>query len=204
MIRRQTIEKQRTTYPKSGRRASSKINWENTRNSSPKKHRRRIFQHRTKGRTNKLGGCFDKCSIQMKPAIIEHPACNCRIIHHQHITAYYTDSLEAMPAAADRFENIKTFGRTAATASANGKFTDHDRNPHKQQECQINQDKCSPAKLAAEIRKLPNIPDANSTAGTNQDKSQSGTKRFRSKIFFQTQKIPHFKLKLYYIKTVLL
>lgn len=185
MIRRQTIEKQRTTYPKSGRRASSKINWENTRNSSQKKHRRRIFQHRAKGCPNKLGRCSDKCSIQMKPAIIEHPACNCRIIHHQHITAYYTDSLEAMPAAADRFENIKTFGRAAAAASADSKFTDHDRNPHNQEEQQINQNKSGPAELAAEIRKLPNIPDANSTAGTNQDKPQTGTKRFRSKIFFR-------------------
>ena len=123
----------------------------------------------------------------MKPAIIEHPARNCRIIHHQHITAYYTDSLEAMPAAADRFEDIKTFGRAAAAASADGKFTDHDRNPHKQQECQINQDKCSPAKLTAKIGKLPNIPDTDSTTGTNQDKSQSRTKRFRSKFFSDTK-----------------
>lgn len=129
----------------------------------------------------------------MKPAIIEHPARNCRIIHHQHITTYYTDSLEAMPAAADRFEDIKTFGRAAAAASADGKFTDHDRNPHKQQECQINQNKSGPAKLTAKIGKLPNIPDANSTAGTNQNKSQSRTKRFRSK-FFSDTKTPHFNI----------
>ncbi len=129
----------------------------------------------------------------MKPAIIEHPTCNSRIIHHQHITTDHTNSLKPLPAAADRFEDIKTFGRAAATASADGKFTDHDRNPHKQQECQINQDKCSPAKLAAEIGKLPNIPDANSTAGTNQDKSQSRTKRFRSKIFFSDTKNTSFQ-----------
>lgn len=131
----------------------------------------------------------------MKPAIIEHPARDGRIIHHQHITAYYTDSLEAMPAAVGRFEDIKAFCRTAAASSADSKFTYHDGNPHNQEEQQINQNKRSPAKLAAKIRKLPDVANTNCTAGTDQDKSQTGTERFHSKIFFR-HKSTSFQTKL--------
>ena len=65
-----------------------------------------------------------------------------------------------MPAGSLWFQDIKAAGRTAPAAAANTEFTDHHRNAHDQQEKKIDEDKCGTAKLAAEIGKFPDIPDA--------------------------------------------
>ena len=135
------------------------------------------MEHGSKGCDDGLRRGAYKSSDEMEITVIEHPTRDGRVVHHEHIASYNADPFEMMPAGSLWFQDIKAAGRTAPAAAANTEFTDHHRNAHDQQEKKIDEDKCGTAKLAAEIGKFPDIPDANGASSGYKDETNAGGKR---------------------------
>ena len=144
----------------------------------PEQEGQGILEHGTESSGDELGGGVHKSALDVEPAIVEHPACDRGVVHHQHVAADDADGFEPVPAGAQRLQDFKALGGTAAAAPADGKFADHYRDPHDQQEDQVDQDKGGAAELTAEIGEFPHIPDTDGAAGADQDETQPGTERF--------------------------
>ena len=138
----------------------------------------RIFEHGSEGGGDELGRGSHKGAGNVEPAVVQHPAGNRGVVHHQHVAAHDADGLEPVPAGTGRFQHFEAFGGAAAAAPADGEFADHHRDPHNEQEHQIDQDKGGASELAAQVGELPHIPDADGTAGAHQDESQPGAEGF--------------------------
>jgi|GEM_PF-5862849 len=151
----------------------------------PKQQVGRILEHGSEGGGDELGSGPHKSSLDMEPAVIQHPAGDGGVVHHQHVTACDADGLEPVPAGAGRLQGLEAFGGAAAAAPADGEFTDHHRDAHDEQEHQVDQDEGGPAELAAQVGELPHIPDADGAAGADQDETQTGAEGFRGNSFLR-------------------
>ena len=149
----------------------------------PEQQGGRVLQHGAERSSDELGGSPYECALDVEPAVVDHPAGDRGVIHHQHVAAHDADALEPVPAGARRFQNFEASGSAAAAAPADGKFADHHRDAHDQQEHQINQDEGGSAELAAQVREFPHVPDADGAAGTDQDEAQPGAEGFRGSSF---------------------
>ena len=69
---------------------------------------------------------------------------------------------------------------------ADGQFHGHYGNAHQNQKCDIEKYKNSAAVLTADVRKFPYIADADRTACTDQNKSQTG---FETVSFFHSSSL---------------
>lgn len=135
-------------------------------------HQPRIIQHPGE----KAGGLFGRnrrdLSRPVQERIVEHPAGDHGVEHHEQIVSGDAGVFGDMPAAARLFQDIQRLGDTPAAATADGEFTDDDGQSQQKQAQQVNDKKSAAAVFAADIGKFPDIAQTNGAPGRYQDKAQ--------------------------------
>ena len=110
--------------------------------------------------------------------VVQHPAGNGGIVHHQQIAAENCEPTVDMPFGLGLFQ--RPIGKHCALAAgtANGQLHGQDRKTHEYQKNQIQQHKQTAAILPDHIGETPDITDANGASGRYQQEPQPGLERF--------------------------
>ena len=156
-------------------------------NDHPESHGYRLAKHICKltGNTFRIkplefAGC---CHIE----VIQHPAGNGCVEHHQEITSDQSDISVDVPFLAWFLQSVIGFDRAFLAGTSNRKFHGHNRQSQDSQEDQIKQYECTATALSGHVREFPDVSDSDGTACRNQDESQTGSKFFS---FFHNS--PHY------------
>src|SRR5699024_8383590 len=126
---------------------------------------------------------FFRCGSH-KPAagsqikIVEHPAGNHRVEHHQQIVARHGDDSVEMPFLPRFFQLLTGFHSASAAGSSHGKLHGQNGDSQNDQEEYVEQHKKPSAVLTSDVRKTPDISDADGAAGGDQHKPQPGREFF--------------------------
>ena len=104
--------------------------------------------------------------------IVQHPAGNRSVEHHQDDVAGNSAVFVQMPFRAFRLQYVKRFGCTADAGTAYGKFSYHDGQSQEQQEAQIDKYERSAAVQTGNVRETPYVAQADGAACRDQDKSK--------------------------------
>ena len=125
-----------------------------------------------------------KGSGRRRTEILDHPAADDGIKHHQNIVAGHRGIAVQVPETALWLQPSIHGHRTDLTGPSHGKFHGHYRDTHDCQKNQINQDKGASAVLAHQPGKLPDISDTDGTSCRQQNKAQTASQLFT---FFQNR-----------------
>ena len=125
-----------------------------------------------------------KGSGRRRKEILDHPAADDGIKHHQNIVAGHRGIAVQVPETALWLQPSIHGHRTDLTGPSHGKFHGHYRDTHDCQKNQINQDKGASAVLAHQPGKLPDISDTDGTSCRQQNKAQTASQLFT---FFQNR-----------------
>ena len=120
-------------------------------------HRHRIAQQRTEDAADALSIKADKAAYSHFIEVIQHPAADGGIEHHEDDVAGDGAIFIKMPFSSLRLQNIKGFGSTAHTGAANGKLCYHDGQAQKQQKAQIDEHEGSTAVLTSDKGEAPYV-----------------------------------------------
>ena len=110
--------------------------------------------------------------------IVQHPACNGGVEHHQQVTADQGEVAMDMPLLARLFQHLIGPHRAFAAGTAHSKFHGHNGQTQNDQKQQVKQYKGSSAALTCHIRKFPHVANADGTACRQQDEAQPRFQRF--------------------------
>ena len=104
--------------------------------------------------------------------ILDHPAGNGGVKHHEQVVARHGGVAVEVPLAPPRLQLLVQPHRTFLAGPAQGKLNGHNRNAHDDQEKQVKQHKSAAAILPGHIGEFPHIPDSNGAAGAEQNETQ--------------------------------
>ena len=144
-------------------------------NDHPEAHGNRLPQHVCKFSGNTLRIKSLEFAGGSHIEVIQHPAGNSSVEHHQKVAADQSDVSVDVPFLAGFFQCIVGFDRALLAGTSNRKFHSHNRKTQDCQKDQVKQYKCTAAALSGHIRELPHISDSDGTAGRNQNESQTGS-----------------------------
>ena len=104
--------------------------------------------------------------------IVQHPACNGGVEHHQQITADEGEIAVDVPLLARLFQRLIGAHRALAAGAAHCKLHGHNGQAQNDEEQQIEQHEGTAAALPRHIGKFPDVSDADGTARREQDEAQ--------------------------------
>ena len=154
------------------------------RHRHPEAHLAGVCQHigkdlptgrRVHSRLKYTGGEFEK--------VVQHPAGDIGIVHHQQIAAQEGKPSVNMPLGAGLFQCAIGQDSAFAAGPANGQLHRQHWQPQDHQHDQIQQHKQPAAVLPDDKREPPHIADAHCAARADEQETQSGFKRFSLHIF---------------------
>ena len=150
----------------------------NNNNDHPESHSNGLAKHVGKLSCNTVGikslEFTGGCHIE----VIQHPACNSGVKHHQEITSDQSDISMDVPFLSWFFQCVICFDRTLLAGTSNRKLHSHNRKSKKGQEDQVKQYECAATALSGHVREFPDVSDSDGTASRNQNESQTGSKFF--------------------------
>ena len=148
------------------------------------RHDARPGQHFTERRADLLGRCSDKSARCGQIEIVQHPAADRRVEHHQQIVADHRQITVDMPPAARLFQYLIGAHRAFLAGAADRELHRHDRQTEYEQEDHIEQNEGAAAVLSDHPRELPYVADADGAACAEQNKAQTRTESFSLHLFF--------------------
>ena len=104
--------------------------------------------------------------------IIQHPAGDCCIVHHQQITSGNAEPAVNMPLAALRFERLISLDHALAACAADGQLHRKDRSSHNDEEQKIEEDEYASSVLPCYKWEFPDISDTDGTARGDEQEAQ--------------------------------
>ena len=120
-------------------------------------HRHRIAQQRTEYAADALGIKTGEAAYCHFIEVIQHPAADGGIEHHEDDVAGDGAIFIKMPFSSLRLQNIEGFGSAACAGTANGKLCYHDGQAQKQQKAQIDEHEGSTAVLTSDKGEAPYV-----------------------------------------------
>ena len=133
--------------------------------------------------TRQLAGCGHV-------EIVQHPACNGGVEHHEQIAAHEGKIAVDVPLLARFFQCLIGPHRALAGSTPHRELHRHDGQAQNDQKEQVEQHKCAAAALTGNIRELPHVADADGTACRKQNEAQPGLQFFS----FHDSKTPCFPI----------
>ena len=146
-------------------------------------HDARLGQHFTERRRNLLGVRADEAARCRQIEIVQHPAADGRVEHHQQIIAYHRQIAVNVPLAARLFERLIRTDRAFLAGAADRELHRHDRQAEDEQEDHVTQHESAAAVLTDHPRKFPDISHADGAACAEQNEAQSRTESFSLHLF---------------------
>ena len=140
----------------------------------PAAHHQGLAQHLAVNGADAGGILSHESAGDHEIEIVQHPAGDRCVEHHQKIVADQAEVAVEMPFLARLFQHAIGQHRAFPAGAAHGKLHGHDRQPQKQQKQDIKQHEGRAAVLSRKIRELPHVSDADGTARREQDKAQAG------------------------------
>ena len=116
--------------------------------------------------------------------VIQHPAGNRGVEHHQQVAARQAEPAVNVPFAARRLQLFVGAHRALAGGTAHGELHGHHGHAHHDQEEQIEQHKGAAAVVAHHIGEAPHIADADGASGADEDEPQPGFKGLAFQWYF--------------------
>jgi len=139
----------------------------------PENHLDRVREHLAKDACGLLGGQAVKTAGQEAEEVVDHPAGDGGVVHHQQHTARHAEPAVDMPLAAPGLQRLVGAARRAAARTANGQLHRQDRQTHEHQKEQVEQHKDAAAVLAGDCGEAPDVADADSTARADQNEAKA-------------------------------
>ena len=143
----------------------------------PEAHLPGVGQHLVKGIAGGLGGGARKGADDVLEAVVHHPAVDGGVIHHQQAAPGQAGPAVPVPLAALGFQRPVGGAGAAAARTPHGQLHRQHRDPHAEQEQQIEQHKHTAAALAGQGGEPPDIADADGAARADQDEAQPRSER---------------------------
>ena len=147
-------------------------------NDHPESHSNRLAKHVCKLSFNTVGIKSLEFTGSCHIKIIQHPAGNGCVEHHQKIASDQSDISVDMPFLARFLQSVVSFDRAFLAGTSNRKLHSHNRKSKDSQEDQVKQYECTAAALSGHVRELPDISDSDGAACGNQNESQTGSQFF--------------------------
>ena len=141
-------------------------------------HFRGVSQHGREDCVHTGGVQTGKAPAQEFPEVVQHPAGDGGVVHHQQITADDAEPTVYVPLAAGFFQGLVSSNSALAAGAAYGQLHGQDRHAHDEQKQQVNQNEQTAAVLSGDVGKFPNVADANGTSGADQNEAKAGFKAF--------------------------
>ena len=139
----------------------------------PENHLDRVREHLAKDACGLLGGQAVKAAGQEAEEVVDHPAGDGGVVHHQQHTARHAEPAVDMPLTALRLQRLVRGACCAAARPADCQLHRQHRQPHKHQKKQVEQHKDTAAALARDGGKPPDIADADRAAGADKDEAKA-------------------------------
>ena len=114
-----------------------------------------------------------KIAGQEAEEVIEHPAGDGGVVHHQQYTAHHAEPAVDVPLAALWFQRLVGAAGGTVPGAADGQLHGQDRQAHQHQENQVEQDKDTAAVLACDGGEAPDVADADGTARADKDEAKA-------------------------------
>ena len=130
-----------------------------------------IGQHRGEHAVHSIGGSAVEGADGKLIEIIQHPAGDCGVVHHQKAAANDAEPAVNMPLAALGLQSLVPQYRALAAGTSHGQLHGQYGHSHDHQEQHIEQNKYAAAVFAGHIGELPHIADADGAAGAHQQEA---------------------------------
>ena len=134
-------------------------------------HRHRIAQQCAEDAADALGIQTDEAAHSHFIEVIQHPAADGGIEHHEDDVAGDGAIFIKMPFRSLRLQHIEGFGSAAHAGTANCELCYHDGQAQQQQKAQIDKHKGSTAVLTCDEGEAPYVSQTDSAARRNKDKA---------------------------------
>jgi len=144
----------------------------------PEYHRARRGKHSAEHGSDLVRTCARKGSGAHKIKIVEHPAGDGGVVHHQKIGTDKGKDSAPMPAGALRRKHAAFVDGAGAAGAAYRELYGKQRNAEYKQEKNVYKDKDTAAVQAGDIRKFPDVADADRTSCGQHDKSKARSQCF--------------------------
>ena len=149
----------------------------NHRQGSEEDHLLRILLHGGKNAIHRrLVHAGHKATGEELGEVVQHPAGNGGVVHHQQVAAGDGQPAMPMPLVPRLFQRLVGLHNALAAGAANGKLHRQHGHAQHQQEHQIQQHKYAAAVLASHIRKAPHIANTDGAARAHQQEAQARVK----------------------------
>lgn len=130
----------------------------------PERHRPGACQHIVERRADLLGAHTLELTGGSEIEIMQHPARNRGVEHHEQVAANEGEVAVDVPLLARLFQCLIGVHRAFAGSAAHRKFHGHDGQAQNDEEDQVEQHERAAAALTCDIRELPHVANADGTA----------------------------------------
>ena len=141
----------------------------------PERHHAGIGKHVCKDPFHRGGVQPLKSADGGQVKIVQHPAGDRGVEHHQKIAANQRDIAVNMPFLPGLFQGLVSPHGAFLAGAAHGEFHAQNRQAENNQEYDIKKHKRAAPALTGHVRKFPYVSDTDGAARGKQDKSKSGT-----------------------------
>ena len=142
----------------------------------PKRHLTGVREHRAEFADNGFGvHAGMKRAGEEFAEVVDHPARNGRVVHHEQEAANQAEPAVDVPFLAGLFEIFVRQDGTLFASAAHGQLHRQHRHAHDEQADQIDEDEKAAAVFAGDIREAPDVADADGAAGADEQEAQPGT-----------------------------
>ena len=142
------------------------------RDDHKERHFTGIAEHVRKDIRDNVGFNGIELSGQEFHEIIQHPAGDRCVVHHQQIASGDAEPAVNMPLAALRLERLVALDHALAACAADSQLHRKDRSSHDDEEEKIKEDEYASSVLSCHEREFPDISDTDGTARGDEQKAK--------------------------------
>ena len=148
------------------------------RQDHPEGHFAGVSKHGAEDAVNGIAFQAGKGAASELEEVAQHPAGDRGVVHHQQIAAGNAEPAVEMPFAALRLQGFIAQHRAFPAGTAHRQLHGQNGHAHQSQRQQVKQYEHAAAVGAGDVRKFPDISDADGTARADQQEAQPGLEVF--------------------------